>query len=57
MCVNDLFCTVLTAFLPGFLVLVATNNEGPDHKFTFFPGVSLSGARFAGFFVVWLDFL
>jgi hypothetical protein len=29
---------VLGAFLPGFLVLVATNSEGDDHKFNFLFG-------------------
>jgi hypothetical protein len=40
-------CTaVLNAFLPGFMVAVAVNNEDNDHKFTFFPGVRLSGAKY-----------
>ena len=40
------FNTVLQALLPPFLLIVATNNELEDHKFTFMGSIRLSGMLF-----------
>ena len=40
------FNTVLAAFLPGYMVLVATNVENDAHKFNFFAGWELSGQSY-----------